>query len=204
MRKAGSGRRRAGSTAQQTDRRRFIIGHAAKLFADVGYSAATMDDLSEMTGLNKGTLYYYYNSKSDLLYEIISVTHKASHDCIDAARQADNAITALSDLIDRMIDWISQNKDFATILSKEQDYFRDNMTPEQLETARGVHRSYMRKLYGLISNGVEAGLLRPCDVRVMGRAISTMLFYSPSWRLTMGPAAISTQLKRLVLDGLKA
>lgn len=164
-----------------------------------------MDDLSDRTGLNKGTLYYYYGAKSDLLYEIVSITHQAMHDCIDAARANPDPVLALSDFIDRMVDWVGQHREHAVILSKEQDYFTDTLPAEQVESARNTHRNYMRKLYGLVTAGIDAGVFRNCEVRVVGRAISTLLFYSPNWRLaSMGPAAISTQLKQLILEGVKA
>ncbi len=163
-----------------------------------------MDDLSDRTGLNKGTLYYYYAAKSDILYEIVRATHEASHACLDAVAGASSPAVALSSFIDGMVDWISQNKEHAIILSKEQDYFEDTLPEDKIESARSGHRAYMRKLYGVIQAGVDSGVFKNCDVRVVGRAISTMLFNSASWRLsTMGPAAISTQIKQLLMDGLK-
>lgn len=205
MTRRGAGRGGKGAeTSQQAEKRLFIIEHAVRLFAELGYSAATMDDLSARTGLNKGTLYYYFNAKSDLLYEIVAATHEAIRQCIDAASLHTDPSEAIADFVDRTIDWVGKNPEYAQVLFKEMDYFRKIFPLEEADIVRSVHRGTMKRLYTIISTGVESGHFRRCDVKVMGRAIMTMLFHSPSWRLTdMGAAAISTQLKSLVLRGLQ-
>jgi len=56
--------------ANQTARREEILSAACDLFYRQGFHATTMDDVARMVNLNKGTLYYYYDSKISLLFEI--------------------------------------------------------------------------------------------------------------------------------------
>ena len=47
-----------------------VISAAARVFAEKGFDATTVDDLIEATGLQRGGLYHYMENKSDLLAEI--------------------------------------------------------------------------------------------------------------------------------------
>ena len=52
------------------DRRTAIVDAAAKLFAERGYHATGTAELCQAVGLGKGSLYYYVQSKENLLYLI--------------------------------------------------------------------------------------------------------------------------------------
>src|ERR1700676_4714372 len=62
-----------GSNSRHLKQREHILRHAAKLFADTGYAATTMDVLSEVTEMNKASLYYYFGSKCDILFEVVKI-----------------------------------------------------------------------------------------------------------------------------------
>src|SRR3982074_135353 len=47
-----------------------ILVHATNVFCDKGYAAASMRDLSRASGVSLSGLYYYFESKEELLYRI--------------------------------------------------------------------------------------------------------------------------------------
>src|SRR5271156_6315001 len=51
-------------------RREELLVVATKLFAARGYHGTRMDDVADVVGLNKATVYHYYASKSLILYDI--------------------------------------------------------------------------------------------------------------------------------------
>lgn len=51
-------------------KREGVVEAAAALFAERGYHATTMQDLTEATGLTAGGLYHYIGSKEQLLIAI--------------------------------------------------------------------------------------------------------------------------------------
>lgn len=57
--------------AQVTDRRDRIIANATRLFAAKGYHGTTIDEIVQATGIAKGTFYIYFDSKEELLVEVI-------------------------------------------------------------------------------------------------------------------------------------
>jgi len=62
-----SGRRRR---APPEVRRAQILDAALRCFADRGFHAATMDHLVEASGLSKGSLYWHFSSKEDVLLAV--------------------------------------------------------------------------------------------------------------------------------------
>lgn len=61
-----------------------LLAVATKLFAARGYHGTRMDDVADVVGLNKATVYHYYASKSLILYDIYQ-------------RAADNTLAAVHD-----------------------------------------------------------------------------------------------------------
>ena len=51
-----------------------IIRAAAKLIIDKGVANTSLADIAKEVGISKGTLYYYYSTKGDLIFDI-SVRH---------------------------------------------------------------------------------------------------------------------------------
>ena len=52
-------------------KREAIRDAAVKVFAAKGYHTATVSEVAEVANVGKGTVYFYYASKEDLLLEIL-------------------------------------------------------------------------------------------------------------------------------------
>ena len=60
------------SSARRRARRREVLDAAAGLFRENGYHATTIGDIAAAVGMQKGSLYYYFGSKQDLLAELVA------------------------------------------------------------------------------------------------------------------------------------
>ena len=60
------------------NRLELIIEAAARMFDAKGYSATSTQDIANEVGLLKGSIYYYINSKEDLLFRIIEESHEGA------------------------------------------------------------------------------------------------------------------------------
>ena len=56
------------------ERKDYIAKIATKVFLAKGYATATLQDVSEKTGMSKAGLYHYFNTKEEILYHIIITT----------------------------------------------------------------------------------------------------------------------------------
>lgn len=55
----------------KTSNRTRIIDVSSKLMADKGVKLTTLADIAREAGISRGTLFYYYASKNDLIYAIL-------------------------------------------------------------------------------------------------------------------------------------
>jgi len=56
------------------DNRAKILEVAERLFAQKGVQKTSLGDIASEAGISKGTLYYYYRSKDDLIYDLVDST----------------------------------------------------------------------------------------------------------------------------------
>ena len=64
------GRPRA-SEHEQEDTRRSLLDAAAKLIAERGYRGMTVNEIVARAGLSKGTFYWYFSCKDDVLFAVL-------------------------------------------------------------------------------------------------------------------------------------
>ncbi|GAB6095556.1 TetR/AcrR family transcriptional regulator [Desulfatiferula olefinivorans] len=59
--------------AATANNREKIIGTAIHLFGERGVEKTSLADIAKAVGISKGTLYYYYSTKNDLIFDITDV-----------------------------------------------------------------------------------------------------------------------------------
>lgn len=61
------------TAGQLISTRQSILDAASKLIAQKGVNNTTLADISKEVGISKGTLYYYYSNKNDIIYDIADI-----------------------------------------------------------------------------------------------------------------------------------
>ena len=69
-------RRGGGERKPREERWSELIEVATDVFYAKGYDAASLQDIADRLGMLKGSLYYYIQSKEDLLYDVIKAVHE--------------------------------------------------------------------------------------------------------------------------------
>lgn len=57
---------------EYNERRKEIVDAARRLFSTKGYNKCTINDILDAVGIAKGTFYYYFSSKEEVLDAIIN------------------------------------------------------------------------------------------------------------------------------------
>lgn len=78
-------------TEQREATRREIVEVAARLFAEDGYDATSIEDVLRSTGLSRGALYHHFPSKRDLFEAVFDQTECGLMDAVlaEAMKQPD-------------------------------------------------------------------------------------------------------------------
>jgi AcrR family transcriptional regulator len=91
--------RTVGSAADETRAR--ILDIAVDLFIERGYAGTSVRDISERLGMTKGSLYYHFASKEDLLNALVAPLTDELDEFIAAA--ADRKEPASREMIERLV-----------------------------------------------------------------------------------------------------
>lgn len=96
--------RTVGSVADDTRQR--ILDVAADLFIEQGYAGTSVRDISERLGMTKGSLYYHFASKEDVLNALVTPLIEDLDEFI-----ADAAAAGRTDatLVDRLVDLLDRH-----------------------------------------------------------------------------------------------
>src|ERR1700712_790290 len=198
---AGGPRR---STQKAQAREDDIYRAAARIFHRKGYAATSLQDIADEVGLLKGSLYYYIDSKEDLLFGITKTIHALAS--ANAAATRDRGGTAseqLRDLIESHVASFGENLQLIRVFYT--DY--NALSAERRELVMGERRAYEQYSRDLIQEGQHTGEFCPdLDARVMNNAILTMIntvymWYVEGQEIT-GPQT-AEEYARLVLTGLR-
>tara|TARA_B100000676_G_C18002049_1_gene801443 strand:+ start:464 stop:1048 length:585 start_codon:yes stop_codon:yes gene_type:complete len=153
--------------ARKTDPRNFerVLDAAAKLFLDVGYDAASMQQLADRLGLHKSSLYHYVSSKDDLLKHLIDEAQTTAEHDLDVAEQdlESGYLTALKLAIEQTLN--DRSRVSLVLRQKPGSAAGDNAITRR--------RSYDQRLAKLIEHAQASGTVRG-DIHPMLLARLTM------------------------------
>jgi AcrR family transcriptional regulator len=118
-----------------------ILVHATNVFCDQGYAAASMRDLSRASGVSLSGLYYYFESKEELLYLIQKHTFST---IVDRLRQRLDEVADPADRIRMFIlnhlEYFLANQKAMKVLSHEDDVLKNGFGSEIASIKREYYR----------------------------------------------------------------
>ena len=160
------------------DRRDQIIQASAELFEKVGYHGASMQMVADAVKLGKPTLYYYFKSKTDILYAIhesLIVDLRQRHDARVAQKQSlDAQLLGICTDIFRQID---EHPGYTRAFFEHHDELNDSQKSEM----RSQRREYLELVSGIIAAGVKSGRFAQCEPRLTALGFLGMCNFAYKW-----------------------
>lgn len=108
-----------------------ILMEASKLFSSQGYEKTTLDQILENANIAKGTFYYHFKSKEQLVEELINQGY-AQFSTI-ASQDLESGISPLEILekvIQNFVDWTLKNPDQLKVLLTQRFSVLSSINPE--------------------------------------------------------------------------
>ncbi|EPY14123.1 TetR/AcrR family transcriptional regulator [Paenibacillus alvei A6-6i-x] len=146
-----------------------IIRHSIALFESKGFSETSIQDIVDTLGVTKGTFYYYFTSKEQLLTHI----HLQYIDYLLAEQQTiferpdRSCQEKLAGVINMMIREIAEKGASARIFFRELIH----ISGEDLNVIKGKRDQFRFNLQSVIEQGMENGEFRndiPADMMTFG------------------------------------
>ncbi|MGN8069291.1 TetR/AcrR family transcriptional regulator [Mucilaginibacter sp. SG564] len=138
--------------------RQFIVEKTASIFNKKGYAGTSLSDLTEATGLTKGSIYGNFKNKEEVAVAAFE------YNCSKVRTQIDLHIGKATNYHDKLMVYAQVYHRFATlsfpdggcpILNTAVD--ADDTNPVLKEKAAQVITNWKKKLENLINGGITAG-----------------------------------------------
>lgn len=192
------------TSAAHDEKRQEIIASCASLFDRVGYHGTSMQMLADEVGLGKPTLYHYFASKGDILYEM----HQLHIDAMIGGLERDSRIEGIqpAELLERAcastLREIAQHPGYVRAF---MDHYAE-LEDEQREDMRLRRREYFTRVTNIIREGIKAGQFADVDPQITTLAFVGMCNWAYKWYPRMAdevpPEAMAKKLCHIFINGL--
>jgi AcrR family transcriptional regulator len=172
-----------------------LLRVSAKIFARKGYRGTSLQEIAEALGVLKGSLYYYINSKEDLLYEVVRTSTQASLSAVEALTEdtSEPGLERLDRMIDVHIHQLLRHLDEATV------YLNDVTKLSSRRQRTLPDKQYAHIFHSLILAGQKDGSIRS-DLddalllrTLLGYVNSVFKWYTPAGEFTIDAVAHTTR-----------
>jgi AcrR family transcriptional regulator len=179
-----------------------ILTCAAGLFCEKGYDAASIRDLSRLSGVGLSGLYYYFKSKEELLYLIQKDAFETLIARATASLTAAHGASArLRALVDSHVSYFLEQPERSKVLSHEDDTLRGPLSNEIASLKRAYYRLAKAVVEEVYREAGRAGV----NSRVAVLSLFGMMNWMYTWhnpRRDPGPAVLGGQLAAIFLQGV--
>jgi AcrR family transcriptional regulator len=178
-----------------------LLTVAARTYAERGYQATSMRDLSKASGFSLAGIYHYVSSKLELLYLI---QDRCFTQVITGAREAlaqagEEPEARLAAFIQHHVTFFAAHMDEMKVLSHESDELEGTMRAQ----LRRRKREYANLLHELLDQVPEAQISR----QTAAWALFGMINWIYTWYHPTGPLPpekLGEEMSRLFLTGYTA
>ncbi len=192
---------------EREQRREYILDNAEKLFVKGGFSGVTMEEIAQKVGLNKATIYIYFEDKDSLFFAIVlrkvRVLLSLYRACVEqkiSGREKSHRMGAI------FFEFARANPDYFRLLctsGPERFQNKDNVLARAVRELLGKELLLLR---GVLEEGIEDGSIRndldPLEMAVFISVTSTSIVcLSSDWRDVLEEGGIAYD--RFVADYLQ-
>ncbi|MEW5913627.1 MAG: TetR/AcrR family transcriptional regulator [Thermodesulfobacteriota bacterium] len=165
------------------EKKKAMIKSAAKAFGRKGFHAATIEEIASHLRMTKGSLYYYFSTKEELLFE----AHRASlnevleniNNIIDSS---DSPEVKLRKTIIGHLNILAQDYEGAFLL--QQEYILPENYKSQITELRDEYEKKFRKI---IEDGVNDGLFKNTNIKISTYCMLGAINWFLRWYSSQGP-----------------
>lgn len=187
--------------ARYDARRREVVATAAKLFAERGYDATSMSELTEATGLAAGGLYHYIEGKDDLL---IAICDELLEPLLEQAREIVAAeappVSQLRELVAAWVAHVVEHRHHMLVFTQERQAIERQ---RRWRHVRAQRKAFEQILDEVLARGEADDSMTFADRRLSLLALLGMVNYTPQWVRPGGrlsPAEIAAGYCAIVLS----
>lgn len=133
-----------------------IVSAAWKLFHDKGYNHTTVDDIIELSGTSKGSFYYYFSTKDELLNTLAVVLDDYYEELEEKMNPEMNSFVKLLFLNYEMHSMMEENISIDSLAS----LYSTQLVAQGNSHLLDQNRKYYQLIYKVVEEGQKRGQIR--------------------------------------------
>ena len=183
--------------------KRKIFETSMKLFAEKGYDATSIEDITATVGVAKGTLYYHFSSKEEIFNFLIEEGIKLLQNSIDIkTSKLDNYIDKLKAIILIQIKIVNKYENFITILLSQ---FYGKEARNQM--CQKFVYEYIDKIEKIVEEGMKVGEIKKGNIKVIASEIygliASTLLYKMKSKEEIEIIRLYKEFENTIIEGIK-
>lgn len=188
-------------------RRAEVRQTAAAVFREHGYLYATMDHIADAVGLNKGTLYHYYPSKSSLLYELLADQVDSTLKLLGEVPLTGSGAERMRSFVRLQVERVAKTHDELVVFFQELPWIDNHLPPDEATAIRNSIFRYEEFVRSLLAEGARSGEFRQLDPTTTLYSIIGVLAYVPIWHHSRPGSAddvVIEEITEFIMHGILA
>ena len=183
--------------------KRKIFETSMKLFAEKGYDATSIEEITATVGVAKGTLYYHFSSKEEIFNFLIEEGVNLLQNSIDIkTEKLDNYIDKIKAVVLIEIKIVNKYEDFITMLLGQ---FYGKGTRNKM-CQQYIYR-YIDKIEKIVEEGIEAEQIKEGNPKVIASeiygVIASTLVYKMKNKQDIDVVKLYREFEKTVIEGIK-
>ncbi len=183
--------------------KRKIFEASMKLFAEKGYDATSIEEITATVGVAKGTLYYHFSSKEEIFNFLVEEGMKLLQNSIDIkTSKLPNYIDKVKAIVLIQIKIVVKYENLISILLSQLWG-----TEKRSQKCKEHIFNYINTIERIVEEGIEAGQIKQGDSKVIASEIyglicSTLVYKQR--RETIDVMGLYHEFENTVIKGLRA
>lgn len=183
--------------------KRKIFETSMKLFAEKGYDATSIEEITATVGVAKGTLYYHFSSKEEIFNFLVEEGMKLLQNSIDIkTAKLTSYIDKIKAVVLIQIKIVVKYENLITILLS-QIYGKEARNQICQKHIYG----YINTIEQIVKEGIEAGEIKKGDPQVMATEIygliASGLVYKMRKQEEIDIMKLYKEFENTIIEGLK-
>jgi AcrR family transcriptional regulator len=192
----------AGAAARTVRRRDLeVLEAATKVFYERGYADATVQDVADELGILKGSLYYYIETKEDLLYRLLEDAHERVEAVLAEASGRRDLVP-----LDRLEIYVRRHAEYhVDNLPRVAIYYQDasrlsEPRLREIQRRRRPHEAWVRAMIAEAQQRGDVGTA--LDPGVLANCLFGTFIWVYRWYRDLGPAGRAATIEQVTAYAL--
>ena len=183
--------------------KRKIFETSMKLFAEKGYDATSIEEITATVGVAKGTLYYHFSSKEEIFNFLIEEGIKLLQNSVDIkTAKHNNYIDKIKAIVLIQIKIVAKYENIITIILSQ---FWG--TEQRNKKCQNLVYEYIGQIEKIVQEGIEKGEIKKGNTRAMAAEIygliCSTLVYKKREGENMDIMKLYSEYENTIVNGLR-